>query len=127
MMDPPYVCCCSCGDSSVVDRQGRSWLLSFGISRSAPGVCGDRKIEGPSRFPRHQSDEFFCAPEAFRHLGNDLIVDMKDDGIASRFDPQHRLGEKITGDAGDDVLDPQAPVSAFAVSAIFELSGRIVG
>ena len=37
---------------------------------------------------------------------------MQHDRIAGGFDPQHRLGQQIAGDAGDDVLGPQAAIGA---------------
>ena len=49
------------------------------------------------------------------------------DRIAGSFNPQHRLGEQIAGDAGDDVLGPQAAIGAMAVAAVLELPSGVVG
>src|SRR6516165_1348631 len=43
------------------------------------------------------------------------------------IDTLHCRGEKIASDAGDDILSPNAAISAIAVATILELSGCIIG
>src|SRR6516165_8286061 len=70
--------------------------------------------------------ELIEAAEALWHFGNDLVVHVQNDGIAGGFNTQHRFSEQITGYAADDVLGPQAAVSALAVAAVTELPGCII-
>lgn len=72
-------------------------------------------------------DEFVRAAEAFRHFSNNFIVNVQDDWIGGGFDPQHRLSEKIPGNARHDVLGPQTTVCALSVPAILKLSSSVVG
>ena len=51
---------------------------------------------------------------------------MKNDWIL-RLEALHCCGEKITSNAGNDVLAPDASISAITIAAILELSGSIVG
>ena len=58
------------------------------------------------------------AAEAFRHLGNDLIVTVQHNRVAGGLDPLHRLNQQIASDPAHDVLGPGAAISALAVPAI---------
>ena len=71
--------------------------------------------------------ELVGAAEAFRHLGNNLIMHMKNYGIAGRFDAQHCISEQIASYSADDILSPQAAIGAVTVPAIFELPGSVIG
>src|SRR5262249_29373290 len=90
----------------VVSRQRDDALLSFAVALAGPSLGRDRQIERPGRLARHPVGELFRVAEAFWHLGNNLVVNVENDGIACSFNPQHCLCEKITGYAGDDVLSP---------------------
>src|SRR5262249_12841141 len=70
--------------------------------------------------------KFVGAAEAFRHLSNNFIVDVQDYGIAGGFNPQHRIGKKITGYSADDVFSPQAAASTVSVLTILKLAGRVI-
>ena len=87
----------------------------FAVARTGPRAGCNRQLQRPGRLPRHQLGEFFGAAETDRHLGNDLVVHMQHNRIASGLNAQHRFGEQIAGDAGNDVFGPQAAISAVAV------------
>ena len=65
--------------------------------------------------------------KAFRHLSNNLIVNVQDYGIAGGFDPQHRVGKQITGYSADDVFSPGATKSTLSVPAVLKLAGSVIG
>ena len=51
-------------------------LLSFAVARAAPGARCNWQLKRPGWFARHEVGKFFCAAEAERHLGYDLIMHM---------------------------------------------------
>src|SRR5208337_127750 len=101
--------------------------LSFRVAPAGPGLGCDRQLQDPARLACHQVGEFIDAAKAVRHFAYDLIVHVQHDRVTGGFNPQHRVGEQIAGDAGDDVLSPHATICAVAVPAVFELSGSVIG
>src|SRR5262245_32163778 len=99
---------------------GAERCLLFRVALAGPSLGFDRQIERPGRLSDHEMGELIRATEAFRHLVNDLVVNVQDYGITGGFDPQHRLCKQITCDPADDVFSPQAAISALAVAAITE-------
>src|SRR5262249_10664686 len=71
-------------------------------------------------------EKFVGAAEAFRHFSNNFIMHVKNYGMAGGFDPQHRIGKKITSDPANDVFSQKTAIGALAMTAILKLSGSII-
>src|SRR5262245_37361242 len=54
-------------------------------------------------------------------------MDVQHNRIAGPFDTQHGPSEQVAGNAGNNIFTPRAAISALAMTAVFELSGSIVG
>src|SRR6516162_11933313 len=100
---------------------------SFAVALANPSLGCDRQIERPGRLACLEPSEFFCAAEPLRHFTGDFVVDVQRDRIAGSLDSEHRLGQQVAGDAGNDVLGPDATVGAGAVAAVLELASCVVG
>jgi hypothetical protein len=80
----------------------------LGVSPAAAHFGGDRQSRGPGGRRQHDVGEFAFAAGAVRHLADDLVVNMQDDGIAGGFKTQHRGREQIARDRRDRVLHQRA-------------------
>src|SRR5215472_1183303 len=114
-----YSCLRSSGVSRIETQLSFSALAE---ARAAPGSGCNWQPMGPARRNDHQLGEFLSATEAGRHFADDLIVHMQHDGIAGALDADERCGEQIPADGADDILGPQAPISAVAAAAIAPLA-----
>src|SRR5262249_47716997 len=78
----------------------------------------ERQVWRPRRRFDQQPLELLYRTGAFGHLGDDLVVDVKNNPISSRIEPQHGAVEHVACGSLDAILHPGAAVSALTVTAL---------
>ena len=65
-------------------------------------------------------------PNPIGTSADDFVVDMHHDWIAGGLDPEHRLDQNVARNPRDDVLEPDAAISAITAAAGGEPAAGVV-
>jgi hypothetical protein len=70
----------------------------FCVAFTAAHLAGDRQPSGPVGQLKHDAKKLLFAAKIFRHLANDLVVNMQHDFVIGCLEPLHGCNEQIARD-----------------------------